>query len=78
MVNSCKLSHNRNSEKGSSEKECHKPQSQFTRKILWLNYELVFVIMVYHEISVSVNKKSFFLSDPSRIIVYPCHSLTPV
>ena len=57
VVNCCKLSHNRNSEKGSSEKQCLKPQSQFTRKSLWLNYELVFVIRVCHEVSVSVNKK---------------------
>ena len=33
VVNSCKLSHNRNSEKGSSEKQGLKPQSQFPRKV---------------------------------------------
>ena len=37
VVNSCKLSHNRNSEKEWFEKQCLKPQSQFPRKSLWLN-----------------------------------------
>ena len=76
VVNCCKLSHNRNSEKGSSEKQCLKSQSQFTRKSLWLNYELVFVIRVCHKVSVSVNKKTSLRSRMLSPVV--CHDLNEI